>query len=134
MSKLFKFTAFIVCLSLIPFSCGETPYVQGEYLYNTKCANCHMSDGAGLGGMVPELYQLKTAASQQSVCTILNGRRDTLWSDKSFLVKEMPAFRNLTATELSNILNYINHKWSTDFRESTILEVQNYITNCNPVK
>lgn len=115
-------------------SCEDTPYVQGEHLYNTKCGNCHMSDGAGLGGMVPELYQLTTAMSQQTVCSILNGRRDTLWSDKSFLVKEMPAFRNLTATEVSNILNYINHKWTKDFRERSILEVQEYISNCSPAR
>jgi mono/diheme cytochrome c family protein len=134
MNNSFKFIAFILSLAIIQGSCDDTPYVQGEYLYNTKCANCHMSDGAGLGGMIPELYQLTTAASQQTVCTILNGRRDTLWSDKSFLVKEMPAFRNLTATEVSNILNYINHKWTKDFRESTILNVQDYITNCNPAR
>lgn len=121
---------FFCCSIFFHLSCENTPYAQGEYLYKTQCANCHMADGAGLGAVVPALFNITTANAQQTVCTILKGRRDTIWSEQSFLVKEMPAFKNLTATEIANILNYINHAWTEDFRECSILEVQGYVSAC----
>ncbi len=124
--------ASIIGVLTLCTSCNETPYMQGMRLYEAKCANCHMSDGSGLSKLIPSLAQSKlTQQPELATCLIINGIQDTIRSGDTYLVKEMPGFKRLSATELTNILNFMNHKWNPTFKEVQIIEIEKIITSCS---
>ncbi|MBK9734603.1 MAG: cytochrome c [Saprospiraceae bacterium] len=113
-------------------SCQETTYVQGKRLYIAKCQNCHMEDGSGLGGLIPSISVSTQLGSPYLACIIRKGIQDTIFNDTTYLVKEMPAFKKLSAPEIANIINYINSTWHKPFVEITILEIDKALKNCDP--
>ncbi|MEZ4911705.1 MAG: cytochrome c [Saprospiraceae bacterium] len=127
-----KNSIFLLVFLVIWFSnCNDTPYMQGNRLYTQHCQNCHMADGTGLSNLIPALTSSKKLGNPSVACILKNGLRDTIWSDTTFLVKEMPSFKHLSATEVANIVNYIHYKWYKDFDEFTIIDIQEALDNCN---
>lgn len=121
----------VVLLWFFITGCSETPYIQGNRLYTQHCQNCHMVDGTGLSNLIPALNTSQHLGQAAVSCIIKNGMRDTIWKDATYLLKEMPSFKFLSATEVANIVNYINHKWNKDFKEFTIIDIQTALDNCN---
>ena len=122
--------AIFLVLSLIVISCNSTPYMQGQRLYTAKCQNCHMEDGSGLAALIPPLNSSRLLGSPAVACILKNGIRDTLFKDSTFLVREMPSFASLSTTEVTNIINFINHSWYPQFKEINILEVKAVLDTC----
>lgn len=92
-----------------------------------------MEDGSGLAALIPPLNNSKLLGSPAVACVLKNGIRDTIFKDGTFLVREMPSFASLSTTEVTNIINYINHSWSLQFKEITILEIQATLDTCKQV-
>jgi mono/diheme cytochrome c family protein len=124
-----KYIIIILGFSFM-LACSESPYMQGKRLYTANCQNCHMEDGSGLAKLVPSLQESVLLGSPVISCIIKNGIQDTIRNDQTFLVKEMPAFGKLSATEITNITNYINHSWSKNFKEINITEIESTLKNC----
>lgn len=128
---------YFVVLSLTTtlfLACYDTPYVQGERIYQKQCQNCHMEDGSGLESLIKPLNVSSLLDKDKIVCVIHYGIKDTIRSGSEFLPKEMPSFNKLTPVEMTNLVNYINSKWSSKFKEKTILEIQNALATCNNVE
>jgi hypothetical protein len=89
-----------------------------------------MEDGSGLANMIPALQSSRITYSPEVVCLLYNGKQDTIFEGQTFLVKEMPSFRHLSATEITNIINYVNHRFLPDFREKSIKSVEEELTGC----
>ncbi len=127
------FITFIV-LSLLTisvfFSCNDSPYMQGKRLYTANCANCHMDDGSGLSALIPSIQKSFYLGKPEIACILKNGLRDTIFKDSTFLVREMPAFKKFSATEITNIVNFVNHTWNTSFKETTITQIEDVIKTC----
>ena len=90
-----------------------------------------MEDGSGLEGLIPSLVNSKHLGNLSMLCIMKNGINDTIFKDSTYLVKEMPAFKRLSATEMANIVNYINSMWSPSFKEMTILEINQGLKDCD---
>ena len=120
------FMCFVVLLA----SCNESPYMQGKRLYSANCANCHMDDGSGLASLIPPLKSSKLIGDVSMACVIAYGIRDTIFRDSVFPPREMPSFTRLSETEVTNIINYVNHTWHNDFKETTILDVEAALKKC----
>lgn len=112
------------------YSCHDSPYVQGKRLYTVHCANCHMEDGSGLSEMIPALQKSGITYSSDFVCLLYTGKRDSIFQGSTFLVKEMPSFKQLSSTEVTNIINYVNHSFSPNFKEKNILETESDLKKC----
>ena len=121
---------FLLLVFVGLFSCNDSPYMQGKRLYTAYCANCHMDDGSGLSQMIPAIQKSKITYSSEMVCILYMGKTDTLFKGDTFLVKEMPSFKQLSSTEVANIINYVNHAFTTDFREKSIVEVESDLKKC----
>lgn len=121
---------WLILFIILFASCHDTPYVQGKRLYQSQCSHCHMDDGSGLSNLIPDLKKSNITYQKDFICLLVNGRIDTIFSDDNYLVKEMPSFRHLSATEITNIINYINHKWFPPFAEKTIQEITEYLNKC----
>jgi len=104
--------------------------MQGKRLYAVNCQNCHMEDGSGLGGLIPALSSSVQLGSTNFACIIKNGLNDTIFQDSTYLLKQMPSFKKFSATEITNIVNYVNHTWAKDFKESTIFDVEKVLKEC----
>ncbi len=89
-----------------------------------------MEDGSGLGGLIPALSSSVQIGSTNFACIIKNGLNDTIFQDSTYLLKQMPSFKKFSATEITNIVNYVNHTWARDFKESTILDVEKVLNEC----
>ncbi len=104
-------------LCIILLSCGNNAqYAQGQELYTNRCASCHGIDGAGLGTLTPPIkasdYYLKYYKEVPSI--ILSGAKDTMLVNGQLYWDEMPGNHDFSATEIANIMNYINSKWYPD--------------------
>lgn len=86
--------------------CKETPYIQGQRIYEANCGNCHMPDGTGLKLLIPALSKenLKLEDPSHLVCLIRNGLPFNPESRQ-----EMPANKEMTQTELANLINFLGH-------------------------
>ncbi|MFZ1750890.1 MAG: cytochrome c [Saprospiraceae bacterium] len=121
---------FVANLMLYFYSCYDSPYMQGKRLYVSHCQSCHMADGSGLEKLIPAIQTSKYLGSSAMACVLKQGIRDSIFSDSSFLVKEMPSFSNLSTTEVTNIINFVNHAWYPQFKEMTILEIEATLQGC----
>ncbi|MDX1683957.1 MAG: cytochrome c [Saprospiraceae bacterium] len=110
---------FIVLLGCSP------SFEQGKLLYESRCANCHMSDGSGLGMAIPPLSADKIVALDLEIaCLIRTG------VDANSLIP-MPAQKDLTETEITNILNYLRSEFTDikSFYKPT--DVAETLIDCN---
>lgn len=126
MSKWIFITSFFIT------SCQGTPYVQGKRLYQQHCESCHMEDGSGLSALIPDLKTSTLLDAPELICLVYTGKKDSIVSGSTYLLREMPSFKHLSATELTNIVNYIRHQWQRPFQEQSILETQEGLQGCNP--
>jgi hypothetical protein len=90
-----------------------------------------MPDGSGLKQIIPSLEESSFLGSPNMVCIIKNGIQDTIIRNNGQLIREMPSFSKLSVTEVTNIINYINHRWDKNFSETTIIEVQEALKQCD---
>jgi len=93
-----------------------------------------MEDGSGLVNLIPSLTTSSYMGSASMACVLVHGIRDTIHRDSVFLVREMPSFQNLSSTEVTNIINYVNHTWHPNFMETSILDVQNSLKECQLIQ
>lgn len=121
---------FISLISGMFIRCYDTPYVQGERIYNMHCQNCHMDDGSGLESLIKPLNSSDYLGKDEMICIIQAGILDTIIRGKDFLPKEMPSFKKFSSVEMANLVNYINNRWDKDFKEKTIIDIQRAIKSC----
>lgn len=105
--------------------------MQGKRLYQLHCETCHMEDGSGLSALIPDLKKSTFVDSPEFICLVYSGKKDSVFSGSTYLIREMPSFKHLSATELNNIINYIRYQWRQPFQEQTILETQEELKKCN---
>lgn len=89
-----------------------------------------MQDGSGLGKHLPSLTKLDFSEDKLKtvVCVVRNGIKK---EDTSHKQLEMPANKDLTHTEIANILNYMLHSWSEQTSPVKELTVAEYMELCN---
>lgn len=120
----------LLCILTFTFiiACAYEPYNQGKLLYGSHCENCHSADGSGLKDLIPDITNSTYLSSNKSKfsCIIRYG----IQSKDSLLIMDMPPSQNLSSFEISNIINYVNHKWNKDFEEQTILQIESDLEAC----
>jgi len=127
------YTILAVLLGLFIFTqCDTQNYRQGERLYKSHCANCHMEDGQGLKSLIPPLANASYLKDYKETipCIIRNGIKGPIFVNDRTYDQEMVGIPQLNDVEINNIINYINHSWGNDFGTSNILDVQANLKNC----
>ncbi|MBX2901814.1 MAG: cytochrome c [Cyclobacteriaceae bacterium] len=109
-------------------------YAEGEGLYLQHCANCHQTNGAGLGRVYPPLansdYIKDNAAAV--VCLMKYGIKDELVVNGVRYNKPMPGIPTLTNLELAELATYIANSWGNSGPMVHVSAVPAIIENCNP--
>jgi len=111
------------------FYCTK-PNTQSEQLYSKNCGSCHLGTGEGVGGLVPSLIdtQLFEQNRTELICITKNG---IVTDDGSGFTYAMPANKDLSDTEITNILNYIRNQWHKETQVFSIREIQKTLSSCN---
>jgi len=124
-------TTSILCLTII-ISCQQNPYKEGERLYDAYCGNCHMPDGKGLKSLCPPLAQSDYLAQNQTLipCIITQGIEGSIIVNGKEYNQPMEGIKGLTAVQITNIINYINHAWGNDAGYTKIQEVEAALQKC----
>ncbi|UCS93472.1 cytochrome c [Echinicola marina] len=83
--------------------------IEGQVLYENHCANCHQSDGTGLGRLIPPLKNADYLKADigRTVRLIKHGIKGEIIVNGADYNKEMPANPALTNLEIAEITTYI---------------------------
>jgi len=89
-----------------------------------------MADGTGLGALIPSLGYSKLLQDDPDsvVCLIRYGLVNP---DSSVIMTPMPGFPELTETDLSNLINYMNTSWGNDLPLTSPDDVAAAIATCD---
>jgi mono/diheme cytochrome c family protein len=118
---------------LFIIACQGNRYKQGERLYQYYCMSCHMEDGEGLQRLIPPLNNSSFIPENRELlpCIIKYGiDRPIVVNEKQFR-EPMAGIKDLTETEITNILNYIFTNWDNEFPTIKLQEVMDALENCD---
>jgi mono/diheme cytochrome c family protein len=130
MKLILQFSIGVVAI-LIAVSCDST-YTQGQRLYETHCASCHMSDGKGLAALIPPLAQSDYLHSNRDkiACIIKYGLHDTIQVNGILYDIPMDGIATLNSIEINNICNYIFTNLGNKVPVVSIAETEQFLANC----
>lgn len=135
------FSIFLMSTVIVTVSCKSTDpeqiklgqyMIAGQRLFETHCANCHASDGSGLGTLIPPLtndYIIQN--KKQAICGIRNGWQGELVVDGTTYNGVMPANPKLTNLEIAEIVTYVTNSWGRQTVRTNPLQVQKALESCN---
>ncbi len=123
--------ALLLCLAAEQ-ACHRQPYPQGQALYQTHCASCHMDDGLGLRGVIPPLANADYIARDPAAmaCIIRYGLQGEVVVNAKTYNQPMEGIPQLTEFQIANIINYINSAWGNDYGYVSVPEVRQRLAAC----
>jgi cytochrome c551 len=87
--------------------------IQGKNIYERSCANCHQSNGEGLGKLIPPLnpsdYMLEDIG--RTVRIIKYGQSGEIIVNGISYNQPMPANPQLTNLEIAQLVTYLYNIW-----------------------
>ena len=112
---------------LVATGCRENPYRQGQVLYTMHCENCHMPDGSGLAKLIPSLDASKLTLSDPGklVCLIRKGLPVNKQTGQ-----KMPSNKVLNDVEMTNLINFLGSKYSSNPQTVQVEEVKKLLAAC----
>jgi cytochrome c oxidase subunit 2 len=90
--------------------------VRGETVYNANCVVCHQATGKGVPGVFASLdgSNVVNGAKAEHINVMLNGKNSGAYSSA------MPAWKQLSDTELAAVITYTRNNWSNKAAENIV--------------
>ncbi len=103
-------------------------YSGGSVIYQSKCQNCHGSDGKGLAALIPPLTQIKTDKAVLA-CLVKYGSKSALnAADKTF-GNQMPA-TDIPAVDVAKVITYVTNSFGNKMGTTTTDQVEKDLKGC----
>lgn len=129
-----RFATLFCCLLWVIACQPTTPYSDGKAIYEANCANCHQSDGRGLGALIPPLAGADYLAKypERIPCLLRKGAsaQDTVVVNGQPYSGQMPAMPALSAVDIANVINYINNAWGNQYGAVRLEAVRAALEKC----
>ncbi|HCZ35216.1 MAG TPA: cytochrome C [Cytophagales bacterium] len=111
-------------------------YAEGELLYQQHCANCHQTDGSGLGRVYPPLAKSDFMITNPDavLCLMKYGIEGEMIVNGVTYNKAMPGIANLTDLEIAEIATYIHNSWGNTREMMEVNQVTPILATCPPVQ
>lgn len=105
--------------------------ITGKTLYENYCANCHQSDGKGLGKLIPPLRDSNyfKASVHRTVWIIRHGQKGEIIVNGEKYNQAMPANPNLKPLEIAQIVTYVYNIWGMNEGVITSSDIEKYLKN-----
>lgn len=129
--RLFAIVFLISAFSIVQ-GCEPNNFKNGERLYKTYCANCHMETGEGLSALIPSLAKSDFMASNRDrlPCIIRYGLQDTIQVNGKIYAEQMPSMPSLSEIQITNLLNFVNSSWGNKNDVYSLEEVIALLEKC----
>ena len=129
MRKLVLSTSLLLALSCAPKASNEentlaqisNPEVMqyaipGKVLYESHCANCHQSDGRGLGKLIPPIRDADyfKASIPRTAWIIRYGQNGEITVNGEKYNQAMPPNPNLKPLDIAQITTYLYNIWGME--------------------
>jgi len=103
--------------------------IAGKTLYENHCANCHQSNGEGLGNLIPPIKNSDyfKASIHRSIWIMKYGQNGEIRVNGQIYNQEMPASPKLTPLELAQISTYLLNIWGMKEGKITSSDVEKYL-------
>ena len=126
------FGNLLLLLSFLFFQCQPNLHREGERLYKTHCANCHMDNGEGLGALIPPLAGADYLGKNREKlpCLVKYGIKDSIVVNGKIYAEEMLGVPTLSDVHITNVLNYINSNWGNSLQPYQLDEVRASLEKC----
>ncbi|AYA36193.1 cytochrome c [Hymenobacter oligotrophus] len=113
-------------------SCFTDRQNEGQKLYANHCASCHGDQGQGLRRLIPPVagadYLTKYRADLP--CLIRRGQQGPIVVNGVHYNQVMPGHEDLTDSQITNLLNYVQSAWGNKGEKYTIREVSELLDRC----
>ncbi|RSK33222.1 c-type cytochrome [Hymenobacter metallilatus] len=106
---------------------------EGAKLYATHCASCHGDQGQGLQRLIPPVAASDYVAQRRAdlPCLIRKGMKGPLVVNGIGYNQVMPGHEDLTDSQITNLLNFLQTNWGNRNQTYTIREVSDLLGRCN---
>jgi len=106
-------------------------YSGGSTIYQSKCQNCHGSDGKGLASLIPALTnQAKLKADSASLaCLVKYGSKSASNAAVKTFGGEMPA-TDLAPVDIAKVLTYVTNSFGNKMGTINAQQVENNLKGC----
>lgn len=105
--------------------------IEGKILYENYCANCHQKDGAGLGKLIPPLFESDYMLEDigRTARIIKYGQNGEIIVNGQAYNQAMPANPKLTNLEIAQIMSYLYNIWGSKQGVIDANAVEDYLKN-----
>ncbi len=111
--------------------CESNTYAKGEAVYQAYCSNCHMDDGMGLKRVYPPLKSDYAKLNFNNLaCIIQNGLDEEIIVNKTKYHLAMEGYPQINEFQMTNLINYINHKFELDQSYQSVYDIRKQLKNC----
>jgi mono/diheme cytochrome c family protein len=106
----------------------------GQRLYARHCLSCHQADGRGVRNMQPAIVGGTWVQGDAGALAlfVLSGGFDSASRKDSAVGNVMPAFRQLSDSDLAELLTYVRQKFGNDASAVSAAEVAAARTSLGP--
>jgi len=103
--------------------------INGKRLYENYCANCHQSDGSGLGKLIPPLKGADyfKESVQRTAWIIQNGQEGPIQVNGIEYNQKMPGNPQLKPLDIAQILTYLYNIWEMEEGVISAPEVEKFL-------
>ncbi len=107
-------------------STGQTAEHPGKKVYNSVCMVCHMTDGSGVPGMYPPIYESEFVNGDvtELIKIVLEGKSGKVEVKGETYNNIMPPQANLTDQQIADVLTFMRSNFGNNSSEITAEEVQ----------
>ncbi|MCG8476466.1 MAG: cytochrome c [Cytophagales bacterium] len=108
--------------------------VNGQRTYQMKCANCHQSNGKGLGKLYPPLKDsdyLVQEKLENVICQIKNGVQGEMTVNGQVYNHPMPANKDLKLLEIAELVTFVYNTWGDGQGIVTVKKVEQALKSCS---
>jgi len=103
--------------------------IPGKALYESHCANCHQSDGRGLGKLIPPLRDADyfKESVHRTAWIIRNGQTGEIVVNGQKFDQAMPPNPTLKPLEIAQIATYLYNIWGMNEGIITSSDIESYL-------
>ena len=105
---------------------------SGKVFYETHCANCHKSNGQGLGTLYPPIANSDYlhAHSNELACIIYNGMKGSVTVNRVKYNWQMPDNKRMDEIQMAAILTYVQSRWGGNRTSVSYEQARKAINEC----
>ena len=105
--------------------------IPGKVLYESRCANCHQSDGKGFEKLIPPLREADyfKASIHRTAWIIRHGQAGEITVNGQKYDQAMPPNPTLKPLEIAQITTYLYNIWGMNEGVITAREIESHLKN-----